>query len=176
MTSKNNISRRKFLKIFGGGSVAAAAVMAGCTPEKNKATTASALGEVPTDSMTYRTNPKTGEKVSLLGYGCMRLPTKMGVSGREDKDNDIDQEEVNRLLAECRAQLIELSVPISKSICPEVQMSQARHGFGWCRDNTTLDQYKYEYSLVLSRNVLSRPAPEIRRIICRELQKTGVDL
>jgi predicted aldo/keto reductase-like oxidoreductase len=98
MTSKNNISRRKFLKIFGGGSVAAAAVMAGCTPEKNKATTASVLGEVPTDSMTYRTNPKTGEKVSLLGYGCMRLPTKMGVSGREDKDNDIDQEEVNRLV------------------------------------------------------------------------------
>ena len=90
--------------------------------------------------------------------------------------NPRSQEEVNRLLADCRAQLIELSVPISKSICPEVQMSQARHGFGWCRDNTTLDQYKYEYSLVLSRNVLSRPAPEIRRIICRELQKTGVDL
>ena len=79
---------------------------------------------------------------------------------------------MKRLLADCRAQLLALGVPISKSICPEVQMSRARHGFGWCRDNTSIDQYKYEYSLVLSRSVLSRPVPEIRRIICQELQKT----
>ncbi len=86
--------------------------------------------------------------------------------------NSRSREEVNRLLADCRAQLLALGVPISKSICPEVQMSRARHGFGWCRDNTSIDQYKYEYSLVLSRSVLSRPVPEIRRIICQELQKT----
>ena len=33
-------------------------------------------GPVPTDKMTYRVNPKTNEKVSILGYGWMRLPHK----------------------------------------------------------------------------------------------------
>lgn len=42
--------------------------------------------------MTFRTNPKTGEKVSLLGYGCMRWPTLPG------GDEPIDQETVNRLV------------------------------------------------------------------------------
>lgn len=27
---------------------------------------------IPKDKMTYRINPKTGDKVSILGYGCMR--------------------------------------------------------------------------------------------------------
>ena len=40
--------------------------------------------------MEMRTNPSSGDKVSLLGYGCMRWPTT---------DNDeIDQEMVNRLV------------------------------------------------------------------------------
>jgi predicted aldo/keto reductase-like oxidoreductase len=40
--------------------------------------------------MTYRTNPTTKDKVSLLGYGMMRLPSKT-----ENKD-DYDQEMINR--------------------------------------------------------------------------------
>ena len=44
--------------------------------------------------MTYRINPKTKEKVSLLGYGCMRLPLKAGGSEEEE----IDQEMVNKLV------------------------------------------------------------------------------
>ena len=47
--------------------------------------------------MTYRTNPSTGDKVSLLGYGCMRWPTVSGGSARDGEDS-IDQEEVNRLV------------------------------------------------------------------------------
>ena len=46
--------------------------------------------EPPTDKMTYRTNPKTGDKVSILGYGMMRLPSKT-----ENKD-DYDQDMINR--------------------------------------------------------------------------------
>ena len=45
--------------------------------------------------MTYRTNPNTGDKVSLLGYGMMRLPVEGGGSGRENPDSEIDQEMVN---------------------------------------------------------------------------------
>ena len=43
--------------------------------------------------MTMRSNHNTGDKVSLLGYGCMRLP----VTEISETENEIDQEEVNRL-------------------------------------------------------------------------------
>ena len=33
------------------------------------------------DKMTYRTNPHTGDKVSLLGYGCMRWPLRQKADG-----------------------------------------------------------------------------------------------
>ena len=45
---------------------------------------------MPAGEMTCRINPKTGERVSILGYGCMRWPT--------DENGDIDQEQVNRLV------------------------------------------------------------------------------
>lgn len=38
------------------------------------------LPEPPTDKMTYRTNPNSGDKVSLLGFGCMRYPVLPGES------------------------------------------------------------------------------------------------
>ena len=57
-------------------------------------------GEVPKDKMTYRTNPTTGDKVSILGFGMMRMPTKeVAVKNEGDEVNEeIDQEEVNRLV------------------------------------------------------------------------------
>ena len=76
---KKNISRRQFLKLFGGGAAAASAALVGC----GKSSVANATQddyrnqvEPPTDTMTYRVNPKTNDKISLLGYGMMRLPTK----------------------------------------------------------------------------------------------------
>ncbi|MDE5633793.1 MAG: aldo/keto reductase, partial [Muribaculaceae bacterium] len=53
--------------------------------------------DIPPDRMTYRTNPSTGDKVSLLGYGCMRWPTVDGPNVR-DGESDIDQQMVNRLV------------------------------------------------------------------------------
>ena len=47
--------------------------------------------------MTLRTNPKTGDKVSLLGFGMMRLPSVGGRSAREGNE-EIDQEMVNELV------------------------------------------------------------------------------
>ncbi len=46
--------------------------------------------------MTYRTNPNTADRVSLLGYGMMRLPVEGGASGRENSSAPIDQDMVNR--------------------------------------------------------------------------------
>ena len=60
------MNRRKFLKVFGGGAVASSAALYGCAP-KNEPGAAVALGEVPTDKMTYRQHPTNGDKVSILG-------------------------------------------------------------------------------------------------------------
>ena len=88
------INRRSFLKRLGAGTVASAALI-GCDLKKGEETTV--LGEIPTDQMTYRVNPKTGDKVSILGYGCMRWPTVSGGSARDGED-EIDQETVNRMV------------------------------------------------------------------------------
>ena len=89
---KENLSRRSFLKLFGGGAVATAAVLTGCKDKTKQEVTDEYKNQVepPVGRMTYRVNPKTGEKVSLLGYGMMRLPTKT------DNQDEFDQEMINR--------------------------------------------------------------------------------
>ncbi|MBR6320995.1 MAG: aldo/keto reductase [Prevotella sp.] len=82
-----DISRRQFLKVMGAGT--AAATLAACTGKHHSAPTETSPIEPPTGQMTYRLNPKTGQKVSLLGYGMMRLPTL------PDSD-EFDQEMINR--------------------------------------------------------------------------------
>ncbi|MBQ9230429.1 MAG: aldo/keto reductase [Prevotella sp.] len=90
--NKKDISRRSFLKLLGGGALATAAVMTGCKSKKDIKAVSEYTKQVepPTGKMTYRINPKTKEKVSLLGYGMMRLPSKT-----ENKD-DYDQEMINK--------------------------------------------------------------------------------
>lgn len=91
------IDRRSFLKVLGAGAAASTAALYGCgNANQNVSPEGTATGEIPTDRMTFRTNPSTGDVVSLLGYGCMRLPTVDGGSAREAHD-EIDQEMVNRL-------------------------------------------------------------------------------
>ena len=85
------MDRREFLKIAGAG--AAAATLSGCASKRG----GKAPVEVPTDKMTYRRNPKTGEQVSLLGYGCMRWPFISGQDG-ESSAEIIDQQAVNELV------------------------------------------------------------------------------
>lgn len=88
---KDGLDRREFLKRLGAGTAAVAAIsFAGCRPKGGGAATISEGGDMPAGEMTCRINPKTGERVSILGYGCMRWPT--------DENGDIDQEQVNRLV------------------------------------------------------------------------------
>lgn len=92
------LDRRGFLKRLGAGASVVGVAMAGCDSKNNAVTgNQTTQTEIPTDKMEYRPNPKTGEKVSLLGYGCMRWPTISGGSGRDQAD-EIDQEMVNRLI------------------------------------------------------------------------------
>ena len=93
---RNDMDRREFIRRIGRGAAAlSVASAAGCGGRKAAAEGAS--GEPSAEAMTYRTNPSTGDRVSLLGYGCMRWPTVTGGSARDD-GSDIDQETVNRLV------------------------------------------------------------------------------
>lgn len=90
-----NVDRREFLKLLGAGAITSLAALNGCNLKKQGASGSGQKNDnVPSDQMTYRTNPKTGDKISLLGYGCMRLPRVPKAESLEN-DNDLDQEAVN---------------------------------------------------------------------------------
>ncbi len=98
-----NIDRRQFLKVT--GTAATATALAGCGVNTDPTNgEVNYMGThttpVPTDKMTYRINPKNQDKISILGYGWMRLPT---MKDRKEKEagnvqsDMLDQEEINRL-------------------------------------------------------------------------------
>ncbi|MBQ9883831.1 MAG: aldo/keto reductase [Bacteroidaceae bacterium] len=89
------INRRDFLKTLGVG--AAGAAVASCTPKKDSLydPKGNHTEPVPVGQMTYRTHNVSGNKVSILGYGCMRWPMIPNPNGR---GQIIDQEQVNRLV------------------------------------------------------------------------------
>jgi len=89
-----NISRRDFIKDIGLGSVALGAAAAGCSPKTSRETSGEPSGE-----MEYRVNPANGDKVSLLGYGCMRWQMKKDENGRDVIDQDIVNELVDYAMA-----------------------------------------------------------------------------
>lgn len=88
-----HVNRRDFLKIVGISTATTTAAMYGCSPkngaDKNSTT------PVPVDKMTYRNFPPSKDRVSILGYGCMRWPTLPAPDGT---GNVIDQDAVNSLV------------------------------------------------------------------------------
>ena len=77
------MKRREFLKISG-----AAALAAVCAPKEARGQEENAR------QMEYRVNPNNGDKVSLLGFGCMRWPMVKDAHGK----SVIDQEAVNEMV------------------------------------------------------------------------------
>ena len=77
------MGRRKFLKLLGAGAAATSAALYGCGTKSGSSVSGTGAGEVP--------NPTSGDKVSLLGFGMMRLPFL-------EKSDEIDQEMVNELV------------------------------------------------------------------------------
>ena len=91
------MDRRDFLKRSIGAVVASSALLSACT-ERKKQESESEDGLDGGGEMTLRTNPNTDDRVSLLGYGMMRLPVEGGGTVHENPDAPIDQEQVNRLV------------------------------------------------------------------------------
>ncbi len=98
-----NIDRREFLKRTGMAAavVSATSALTSCVGSSESDKVVSAMsgsatpaGQRPLGEMTYRTNRRGTDKVSLLGYGCMRWPTTVP----DASGNDIDQKRVNELV------------------------------------------------------------------------------
>ncbi len=88
------MDRRSFLKYIGGSAAAAvpaSALITACKPSAGSAAGGSTAG-----AMTMRTNPNTGDVVSLLGYGMMRLPMLPEGSDEDPQTGLFDQEMINR--------------------------------------------------------------------------------
>ncbi len=93
MTESKGVTRRDFLKGLGLAALAGAAASCGVKVDGGQATEQQAgSGE-----MTLRANHNTGDEVSILGYGMMRLPTIKKVDGVNETEV-IDQEAVNQLV------------------------------------------------------------------------------
>ncbi|MBR5211756.1 MAG: aldo/keto reductase [Bacteroidales bacterium] len=91
----NNIDRREFLKRTGTAAMVMGGLgaVAGCKGSGAGAAE-SAAGTATSGEMTYRTNNVRGDKVSILGYGCMRWPMIKDENGRDI----CDQEAIDRLI------------------------------------------------------------------------------
>ena len=77
------MKRREFIKISGAAAVAAA-----CAPKVSE-------GAIDTpEQMLIRENPNNGDRVSALGFGCMRWPMIKDENGKDI----IDQEAVNEMV------------------------------------------------------------------------------
>ena len=87
---ENTINRREFLQRLGLGAAAVTAVT--MIPKPARAALAPQAPEA--SGMTYREGPH-GDRVSLLGYGCMRWPT---LPAKEGEAPELDQEMINRLV------------------------------------------------------------------------------
>lgn len=83
------MNRREFLQNTLAATGAAALTACGVKSGSN---------EIQVGEMTCRTTPSTGDKVSLLGYGMMRLPKLTDEEQIKKAGSDLDQEMINALV------------------------------------------------------------------------------
>ena len=91
----NEMGRRSFLKKLGVATavVSGASSLSSCSSD-NKQAASGTQSKAGQGEMTYRVHPTNGDKVSILGYGCMRWPRKKNDQGKDI----VDQEKVNELI------------------------------------------------------------------------------
>lgn len=84
------MNRREFIKHTTAAVAGTSLLLSACNQKTESSPTASAKGE-----MSKRINPNTGDEVSLLGYGMMRLPGKEVAEGAP---YELDQAVINELV------------------------------------------------------------------------------
>ncbi len=89
------MKRREFIKKMGGAALATSVVLSACKSNDKPEVIATDIIDGQGE-MTYRINPNSNDRVSILGYGMMRLPVEAGGTIRENPDSPIDQDMVNQ--------------------------------------------------------------------------------
>jgi len=92
------MNRREFIQHSAAAVAGTSVLLTACKKSSAGPDQESGIVESDPSQMTMRINPNTGDKVSLLGYGMMRLPTTTTGTARENADAPIDQEAVNELV------------------------------------------------------------------------------
>lgn len=87
------MDRRDFIK-SATSAIAGSSLLFYVWKSKRDSATSATFDSNPED-MTHRVNPNSGDKVSLLGYGMMRLPQK---EVEEGAPYELDQERINELV------------------------------------------------------------------------------
>ena len=87
------MKRRDFIKISGAAALTAACAPRDARSESGMTKKGSGMTDSP-EQMVYRENPLNGDKVSLLGFGCMRWPMIKDADGKDV----IDQDAVNEMV------------------------------------------------------------------------------
>ena len=81
--------------------------------------------------MTFRENPATHDRVSLLGYGMMRLPTigqgEAEAGKRQKGDETIDQDMVNRQVDYALSHGVNYLTPRPYTVKAYRNVPRARH-------------------------------------------------
>lgn len=90
------MDRRDFIKHSAAAAAATSVLLTAC--KNNSREASDSEDAVAEGKMTLRTNPNTGDQVSLLGFGMMRLPVEAGGTARENPDSPIDQDAVNEMV------------------------------------------------------------------------------
>lgn len=89
------MDRRDFIKTLTAATAVTAVAATGCSPDERPGQSEEAArGPIPAGRMTYRTCPTSGDRVSLLGFGAMRLPTLY----KDGINEQISQKRVNELV------------------------------------------------------------------------------
>ena len=91
------MKRREFIKNTTLAVAGTSLLMTACN-KNNKSNSSTANYAQPEGEMTMRLNHNTGDMVSLLGFGMMRLPVVAGGTARENPDSPIDQGAVNEMV------------------------------------------------------------------------------
>ena len=94
------MDRREFIKHSAAALAGTSLLLSACKNDQmvNDQINDKMVNDQMVNGMTYRVNPNTGDKVSLLGFGMMRLPVQAGGTARENPDSPIDQEAVNKMV------------------------------------------------------------------------------
>ena len=82
-------------------------------------------------------------------------------------------ERIDKMLAECIALLEKLSVPISKSICPNVVLTGSRCYYGRCCPKGSLKKYtEFDFYIEVSGYTLNNSEKSLRNTLIHELIHT----